>query len=350
MVQGEGRGEQGGDGVRQGRTQAALEDGGGLGAPGRVGAGQPVAEAQREGAGEVVRDVRLAAVGRDDRAAERFEFARGDWRSGIRWRCCGWQYDTHHLPSSVRERAVGVRDFDEEVSAGAQTVSAARSSSRGSGVCSRWWNMLTRRSGPRAAAARSVSVPRCASSTRPGPRLLDARVGSSPSKAVYGWISLATAGKWPCPVPTSSQLSGSRRGSIARAAARWRPCPARAREDPLGEAVGWSASRSVVEVPVVEGQALGGQAGVLEGVGAVPALVDDEGAGLVLQQVRGTQPGAQPLRAAPGAVVPAGLVEPVGALGEFAELGGAAFGGGLRGWGAWVLLLASWLAAHSGGR
>ncbi len=56
----------------------------------------------------------------------------------------------------------------------------------------------------------------------------------------------------------------------------------------------------VAEVAVVEGEAFGGEAGVLETVPQVTALVEPEGARLVLDQVGGAQPEPQPRGAAPG--------------------------------------------------
>ncbi len=110
-----------------------------------------------------------------------------------------------------------------------------------------------------------------------------------------------------------SQLSGSRRGGAARGGGPAAPSAAAGAQEPVAEAV-----EALVEVPAVEGQPLRAEPGVLEGVGALRALVDDERAGLALHLVRRPQPGAQPLRAAPGTVLPARFVEPVGALGESA--------------------------------
>src|SRR5262249_6632153 len=99
--------------------------------------------------------------------------------------------------------------------------------------------------------------------------------------------------------------------------------PTRAgREDALREAL----QAVPGEVLLVEGQALGGEPGVLEGVGAVEALVDDERARPAPYEVRGAQPGTQPPGAAPWAVLAARFVEVLGERGELGRVHGT--GGG----------------------
>jgi hypothetical protein len=73
---------------------------------------------------------------------------------------------------------------------------------------------------------------------------------------------------------------------------------------------------AVVEVGVVEVEALVVDRGVLEDVAAGAALVEDEGAGLALDEVLALEPHAEVARPAQRAVVPSGLEEPVDAAGQ----------------------------------
>lgn len=119
MVERRGGGEERGGGPGQARPQPALEGCRGRGAPGGVEAGEGAAQGQRDGAGEVVGDVRLPAVRHHDRAAEGLQFAEQ----------VGQRHEVEMARLAVRdpplaeqraERAVRVGDLDEEVTAGAE--------------------------------------------------------------------------------------------------------------------------------------------------------------------------------------------------------------------------------------
>lgn len=235
-----------------------------------------------------------------------------------------------HPPSAQQraERAVGVRDFDEEVTARPQDRQrGAQLFARVAGVL-----QMVEHAHDVVAGAQPPGDPRVGEPAAVGlldvpgrPCLLDPPGGV---EAVEGRVRVDLPGDGrEVPVPGADvepalrlgvreQRAGC--GAVASSAAA-------GAEEPVGEAV-----ESLVEVPVVEGQSLRAEPRVLEGVGAVRALVDDERAGLALHLVRRPQPGAQPVRAAPGTVRPARLVEPVGASGEFGRVGGAALGA--RGW------------------
>lgn len=119
MVQGGGRGEQRRRRPGQDGVQTAPQRGRRRRTPGGVEVGQDPPEGEREGAREVVRDVRFAAVRRDDLAAQRLQFGQ---QVGQRHEVEVARLAVGHPPLAQQraERAVGVGDFDEEVSAGPQ--------------------------------------------------------------------------------------------------------------------------------------------------------------------------------------------------------------------------------------
>lgn len=279
--------------------------------------------------------MRLSAIRRDDLAAERFEFREhvGQWHQVEVARLA-----VGHPPLAEEraERAVGVRDFDEEVSAGTQHGQrGAQFLARVGGVLQVVEHADDVVAGAQPFGDLRVGEPAAVRLLHPsgGPRLVDAPGGVEPVEGGVRVDLLGHRGEVSVPGADVEPALRFEVGQHRAGGGQMAAVSGAGGEDPLGEAVVCVRLEVGVVVPVVEGHSLGRQPGVLEGVGAVPALVDDEGAGFALPQVRCAEPGAQPLRAAPGAVVPARFVEPVGALGEFTQPGGAAFGGRLRGGG-----------------
>ena len=139
---------------------------------------------------------------------------------------------------------------------------------------------------------------------------------SRPSKRVSGQMSRALSQKWPWPVPTSSQAAGVPNGFSMAARPRYE---AAHRAEHMG---GAADAEAVVEVAVVEVEAVEGEAGVLEDMPAAAALFEGEAAGLALEQIGHADAYGELGGAAPGAVGAARLEEPLGARLEVGGVGG----------------------------